>query len=175
MKKIHLTLGFLIFGELANAQGLPKAWQGIWRGDCHNLRPGSNADDEARPFQLELQIGPHSTPNTLTWTMIYTENGTKQRRPYLLKTMDAAKGRFAVDEGQGTLLDTFLVGNVLMSHFEFPGSTQLTTRDELIGDTIVSDIYSYATRDLRKIGSASNPSITTHQLTSLQRCRLNRN
>jgi hypothetical protein len=163
------AVALLVAGGTAAADTLPSSWFGTWRGPCTTQIVG--AAGPGTPFELELDIRPREEPDAVSWTMTYRGTGRQDVRPYVLRTVDAARGHFAVDEGRGVLLDTFLAGNVLMSHFQYRG-TVLTSREELLGDRITVEFMSHDSAILRAIDVGDGQQITTNRAQSLQRCQL---
>lgn len=106
--------------------GLPPEWIGHFRGPSQVIAPGRPPLD----FTMELIVAPTATEGEYTWTIIYDGAQAKQTRPYKLVTRDAAKGHFAVDEGNGIVLDCRLFGSTFYGQFEISGS-RITTRESL--------------------------------------------
>jgi len=66
------------------------------------------------------------------------EKGT---RAYLLKTIDASIGHYAVDEQNSIQIDAYLLGEKLVQRFEVMGNL-LDTFIEKRGDNLVWEIFS---------------------------------
>ncbi len=105
----------------------PQAWVGRWRGDAT-----SGDGKRAQNFTMELAIAPTDKPDRFTWTIIYEGAAGRQERPYTLIVKDAAEGRFAIDEGNGIVLEARCFDGTLYSHFVVDGN-RIVSRQRLEG------------------------------------------
>jgi hypothetical protein len=71
-------------------------------------------------FEMELVVG-ERTGDRLPWTVIYAGAAGRQERKYELVVRDAAKGRYAIDEKQGIVIEMASLGEGLYGHFEVEG------------------------------------------------------
>lgn len=125
MKPIFLVLGFLCsfltgFAQLqAQSSGtFPTAFLGHWKGKLQWQRPGKSAQE----FTMQLIIQPADSAGQYTWQIVYGDS-MQDNRPYRIKPVDAAKGHWVIDEGDGILLDTYIFGNTITGAFTVQGST----------------------------------------------------
>lgn len=102
-------------------------WLGTWSGTATNHRPDGSSFD----FPMTLTIAPiNGTPDRYTWTVTYGDGERQQVRAYELVVIDAASGRYAIDEKNSIVLDTVLLDGALYSQFEVEG-VRLTTINRL--------------------------------------------
>ena len=106
----------------AQAAVFPQAWFGRWRGTAQSLAPGA-----APQAAVELVVGPTERPERFTWTVVYDGAQGRQERRYTLVAVDAARGLYLVDEGNGIALPHTLLAGALYSQFEVGGS-RITAR-----------------------------------------------
>lgn len=112
---------------LALAAG-PADWAGTWKGTCR-LTP---AYETVESFAASLTVGKTDRPDTLRWTIIY-ETDPRDVRNYELIAVDAAAGRYVLDEKNGLLLDAVFSDGVLYSPFTI-GTLLITATYEATGD-----------------------------------------
>jgi hypothetical protein len=96
----------------------PQSFIGNWKGKMQWMIAGK----PTQTFTMQLRVQPTDSTNQFTWQIIYGDDN-KDNRPYILKPIDAAKGHWVVDEGDGILLDSYLHGNSLHGAFTVQGST----------------------------------------------------
>lgn len=102
-------------------------WLGTWSGTATNHRPDGSSFD----FPMTLAIAPiNGTPDRYTWTITYGDGERQQVRAYELVVIDAASGRYAIDEMNSIVLDTVMLDGALYSQFEIEG-VRLTTINRL--------------------------------------------
>ncbi len=97
---------------------------------------------------MELHILP--LDSVYTWTIFYGED---DKREYLLKTVDAEKGWYQIDEQNTIALDAILIHGKLYSRFEVMG-TLLLSMVELVGEELHYEIISGKTEPLTINGEA---------------------
>ena len=90
----------------------PADWAGTWSGECV-LTP---AHDGIERFPASLTIGKTDDPARLRWMLIYG-TGRRDVRNYELVTVDAAAGRYVVDEKNGLKLEAGFADGVLYAPF----------------------------------------------------------
>lgn len=93
-------------------QTISNNWYGKWVGQMEIVSPGRA--NVTVPMSLEI------VPADSGWRYVITYNaGTDKpdRRDYKLVAIDAAKGHYAIDENNGIILDAYLLGNCLFTHF----------------------------------------------------------
>lgn len=150
----------------------PSDWFGTWTGTARLLSVGS----EPFEFGMTLVIGPTKDPSRFTWTLIYTNNGETEERPYELVAIDAAAGTYEIDEKNGIKLPTIYLGGSLRSAFVVDGVIVIST-DRLErtpdGDRLISELVSI--REGPSTGGENGkPKVTVASRLSLQRTELKR-
>jgi hypothetical protein len=90
---------------------------------------------------------------------------------------DATKGLYEIDEKNGIVLPTTLIGGNLYSAFDLEG-VRLVSRDQLVGDAIETEIITMSTKQLVETGGkvgdpeAQVPPVTGVPVMSVQRATL---
>lgn len=113
----------------------PHGWVGTYEGAATLSVPQSKLQD----FWMGLDVAAieGSQPPRFRWRIIYAQSQqdaaevgskTRQVRDYSLVEVDAARGRFDIDEGQGLVIPCVLIGGELWSFFE-------------VGDTSLAAVY----------------------------------
>lgn len=108
------------------AATFPEAWRGHWKGPSRVVGPAGTT----MTFTMELVIEPTETPGRWTWTVIYDGAAGRQVRPYHLVAVDAAKGAWKVDEGNGIEIVHQVLDGTLFAQFAV-GGARITTRERL--------------------------------------------
>lgn len=140
MKKqsIFLLLSCVIFSAPTFAQkSFPEQCLGEWEGIMYIYSQGSLVDSVATSFNVARTEDPH----TFTWVTSYHSPTQPMVKDYKLKLLDAEKKLYAVDEGGGIALHSYLFNNKLYSVFETQGIL-LTSSYELIGDDLIFEVTS---------------------------------
>ncbi len=132
-----LCSSFLRAQDTTAAPAFPAAWQGVWQGELNIY----NAKGLAQSVPMELHILPVTGTETYTWTIFYGLDRKAGRRSYLLKTIDAGSGFYAIDEQNSIVMEAYLLGGKLFSRFEVEGSLLLAT-NEVRGDRMTYEIIS---------------------------------
>ena len=91
----------------------PDAYFGIYKGDL--TITNANGEDV---IPMEFHLLPTETEGVYHYVIVYIVNGNRQERNYTLKTVNAEKGTYVVDENNGIFLDAIVLGNKLYSMFE---------------------------------------------------------
>jgi hypothetical protein len=119
MKKVSYFLLSLLISCVAHAQQFPTDFIGSWKGEIDWYQQGKK---EPKKVSMQLRIQATDTAGQYTWQIIYGDKET-DNRPYVLKSVDTAKGHWAVDERNGIVLDQYWIGNKLSGVFSVSGST----------------------------------------------------
>jgi len=134
MGKFVLAKALLVSFTLAGLSAqFPQGWTGDWEGQLF-VQQGN---DTLQQTTIRLGIHPLDS-GRYTWAISYGKQ-QQDNRPYTLIPRDKARGLWDIDEHNGIVLGAVLHGEVLYSHFTVMGN-RLTTRDELIGDTLYHEI-----------------------------------
>jgi hypothetical protein len=99
------------------AQAFPADWCGRWTGTLATL-----GESKIGPVTMTLEIAPLSEPGRWSWTIIYEGESGRQVRPYELVAVNAAEGRFVIDEKNGIAIPVRVLDGTLYSTFEVMGS-----------------------------------------------------
>jgi len=153
---------------------LPAAWLGDWSGPAELLAPGR----PPRPFHMELHVAPLAESDRYTWTIIYGEGEQRQERPYVLIVQDAARGLYAVDEGNSIVLPQVLLGDAFYGAFEIEGAT-LHTVERLEGrgtpdERITVEITAFSGEPTPTGGQNDTPAVQARVPSTVQRAVLRR-
>ena len=97
----------------------PASWRGVWAGTLTIAKPGRDVEQT----DTFIAIAPTEDP---------------QRR-YELVVLDAAAGRYAIDEKNGIVLPATYLDGELFSYFSLDGNL-LLARYRLVGDTLHFDL-----------------------------------
>lgn len=100
----------------------PQSWIGHWSGEAANC-DGVGQDSA---FRMELIVSPTEKSDRYGWTIIYDGAMGRQERKYALLVRDAAKGEYAIDEGDGIIIDARCLRGALYTQFAVGGS-RITT------------------------------------------------
>lgn len=101
-------------------------WLGRWTGPATLHHPGRA--EVSQSFAMELRIAATDDPASFDWTIVYITPGTgdapaqRQERAYRLVALDAAAGRFEIDERNGIVIPATLMGSAFYSCFTVQGS-----------------------------------------------------
>ncbi|MEY3142094.1 MAG: hypothetical protein RLY21_587 [Planctomycetota bacterium] len=113
-------------GAAVAAPAFPADWCGRWTGTLAML-----GDSKFGPVTMTLEIAP-VTEGRWSWTITYDGEFGRQVRPYELVAIDAAAGRFAVDEKNGIVIPMRVLDGTLYSTFEVMDS-RIEMRETLVG------------------------------------------
>ena len=156
------------------ATTFPASWVGRWKGDVEVL--GTNGD--APKFTKELVIAPTEAADRFTWTIIYEGASGRQERPYTLVVKDAAAGLYEIDEKNGIVLPSRMLGGVMHTAFTVQGA-RITTREEVVGagtsdERMLFELATFSDDQPIKTGGGDAPEVLGWRPTSVQRATLRR-
>lgn len=156
---------FLIASTVVYAQtsDFPGMWVGTWKGKMYRYAQGQLRDS----VQVEMHINPLEEPNTWQWKTTYLSPQNTVIKDYVLKSVEATKGHFRVDEGDGIILDAFFLGGKLFHLFDVKG-LYLTATYEMREDKLLFEVTSG--KRLNTTGS----DVTNYSVENLQRSLLQR-
>lgn len=139
------------------AQALADRCVGVWSGTMKMYSRGVLRDSVRIRFTVaKLHEGAWS------WKTEYLSATMPMVKDYVLRVVDAAKGRYITDEGGGVELTDFQHGDKLYSVFETQ-EILLTSSYELVGDRLIFEVTS------GKKEPAKSKDITTYSVDHLQR------
>jgi hypothetical protein len=122
---------------------LPVEWHGRWTGTL-KITPVAG---DAQETQMELLIEPIKDSKAYRWRIIYGDPKTKPARNYELIPQEKAN-HFVIDEKNGLLIDSWLVGSKMHSQLQV-GDSIIPVRYERKGDLLVFSLAVYSTKDAR--------------------------
>lgn len=109
-----LTNPGIVQSAASSSHSFPQNWQGTWSGTMFN-RP---VQGRYQSVPMTLRIQPISNnPTRYSWQITYGTGAKKLVRNYELVVKDQGTGHFVIDEKDGTLIDTWWVGDRLYSQF----------------------------------------------------------
>lgn len=152
----------------------PFGWVGIWKGtlDIYN----ANGHQQSLPMQLHLL--PLDTAGQYSWTIIYGPDLESGWRSYALKTVDAAKGWYQIDERNSIAMEAYFLHDKLFSRFSVMDNMLLSTT-ELRDGHLVFEIISGSLTPASRTGGATVdgeeiPPVEAFPVVVLQRAVLTR-
>jgi hypothetical protein len=113
----------------------PASWAGHWAGRLEIFAP----DGKVQDLPMELHI--LDVDSAYTWTIVYGQGETADRREYLLRPAKPKFGLYKIDELNSIVLDATYIAGKLYSRFEV-GNALLLSTTELVGDELHYEIIS---------------------------------
>lgn len=146
-----LLFTLLSFGCLSQSSTqFPAAFNGYWKGHLDWMVAGK----PTQTIPMQLWVEPADTPGQFTWLILYGDQSTDSR-PYLLKPVDPAKGHWVIDERNGILLDSYLLGNTLQGAFTVQNNT-IIDRYSLQGDSLHVSFLMIRLQDKNRSGKGTD-------------------
>jgi len=105
-----------------------------WLGEFEGTLYMYSSTKEVSSIPMKIRNFQTDTAGTYGWYLIYGEDEASGTRPYYLKTIDPSIGHYVVDEKNSIVLDTYMIGDKLISDFQVEGST-------------ITSIYSWKDKD----------------------------
>jgi hypothetical protein len=175
LRTAGLASALLTAGTLQAQARFPEAWAGKWSGTLTTL---SAPDSVRNRIPITLEIAREASGTGYSWLTVFNADTVRGRRPYRLVTEDAAKGRYATDEGNGVLLEETYIGGMLVSVFQVQ-TRVLESRYMLRGDTLTHEITWWdATPERTAKGEGANAeggvAIPSYRVQGLQRAVMTR-
>jgi hypothetical protein len=174
MRRILGLFLFFYFTNQSVAQEVhfPKDWLGSWSGKL-DIYSGQNV---VQQVSMRLNIHPTDRDSVWTWNICYGEDTIKGLRAYEIKVLNGEKGHYLIDEKNSILIDAFVQGNILISHFEVQSShiTSIYRRqdDELIFEIIVHKGDAIRSTGGTVVSGEEIPPVQAYQITGYQRAIL---
>lgn len=176
MKKI-LTAGICILllthamAQTNAPASFPKDFIGNWSGELEWNPLGK----PVQKVHMELLIQPSKdTAGQYTWNLIYG-NATSDNRPYILKSIDSAKGHWIIDERNGIVLDQFWIGNRFLGSFSV-GEVTIVNNYWLKDQQMELEFISYGRKASATTGTGKDdsPKVDSYSIKSYQKAVLKR-
>ena len=147
MLRCYFILVLSAFAMSVPARGedraLPSTWDGVWSGTITVYPPNGGAAFE-RP--MEITVSPVDNGRAFTWRVRSSMKGKETVRDYQLVPAPDKSGEFKLDEKNGIVLNTRLMGNALYSYY-LDGDILISGRYERRGDSLYVELASVATKD----------------------------
>lgn len=137
-------------GHCQHSTTLPAAFIGHWKGELEWRVAGK----APKTFAMELLVKPADSPGHYSWLIRYGSEGNDQR-PYLLKPVDSANGHWVIDEQNGIVLDSYLLGNSLHGAFTVQNNT-IIDRYSLQGDSLQVSFLMIRLQDRNRSGKGTD-------------------
>ena len=116
-------------------QKFPESWFGEWTGTLEIF----NNKGLSQSIPMTCLMSKTNEAGVYNWNIIYGEDRVKGLRPYLLRTIDAAKGQYLCDEMNTIKMESYLLGNKLFCSYIVAGNW-ITSTYEKQGDTMIFEI-----------------------------------
>jgi hypothetical protein len=146
----------------------PNDWKGNWCGTLEIF----NANGNAVHVPMQLNVQPTSDSMRWQWQIVYD---TSSRNYDLVIDMDSTRRTYSIDEKNGIVLPSYLMGNTLVSTFDVQGN-RIDALYTLDNDSLRVTILSVAANDFRLtgLGTEDSPKVQAFTPTALQTAMLTR-
>ncbi len=114
----------------------PDDWMGCWKG---NLKIYGH-EGVKQEVPMAIEHGKTDKTDEFSWALFYGEDKEKGKRDYYLKVEDLEKGHFLLDEKNDIFLDTYLIGNKMISDYTVEGN-QITSVYTLEQSKMIFEIF----------------------------------
>ena len=153
-----------------NDPAFPANFIGRWKGKLQWMMPGKPAQE----FSMQLIVQPTDSSGQYTWQIIYGDQG-KDNRPYLLRQGDTSKAQWVIDEGDGILLSSYVLGNAIHGAFTVQQST-IVDSYRVEGDTMFVEFFNIKLADKQTSGKGTEetPFVDSYRVGSYQQGVLER-
>ncbi|MEM9378557.1 MAG: hypothetical protein AAGB93_01315 [Planctomycetota bacterium] len=138
----------------------PDDWVGTWEGELV-----VEGDARIEPVLFRLEIGTLAESGVRPWRLTY---GDAPTRDYRLVEVDAARGRWAIDEQNGIVLPARRMGDALIGGFSV-GEQILVTHQRFHDDRIEHQILVVSS-----VGDATGGGVNTFPARGWQHATLRR-
>jgi hypothetical protein len=117
---------------------------------------------------MQLRIQPTDSANQYSWQIIYGDDN-KDNRPYILKSVDTAKGHWIIDENDGIVLESYVHGNCIHGAFTVQDNT-IVDNYCVEGNTMQVEFFSIKLGDKKQSGKgiAETPFVDSYKISSYQ-------
>ena len=163
MAKIYVIflLGIVSLPSLYAQASFPEEYLGIWQGTLYIYSQGALRDS----VQTRMTVAATSDSSAWTWKTEYFMPKTPVVKDYVLRQNDE-QPHYVLDEGDGIVLNAYLLNDQLLSTYEVQGSL-LTSRYRREGDQLIFEITSGKQM-------STTQGVTNYSVASLQRAVLRR-
>lgn len=122
-----------------NTEFLPSEMKGVYKGVVKIYRENNLQQEVA----MKLEIDQNPIERGVSWVMTYGEGEEQSVRPYSVRTINAAKGHFEMDEHNGIVLHMQKVLNQYISYFHVENSLLEAVYTFIDRKTILFEIKMY--------------------------------
>jgi hypothetical protein len=152
---LRFTLFLLLISGITtlHAQHFPDAYVGHWKGSL-DIYSGVK---KTQTVTYQLEIYPIDS-GRYDWIISYGDSG-QDRRHYTLVPIDTAKGHWAIDEGNGIVIDMFLTGNKVTSLFTVLGSA-IQISHWIENGELVMELFAHPEKEISTTGNGTEESPT---------------
>lgn len=140
---------------------------GVWEG---NLEIQSPNQAKTTVVKVQMAYGKTSTPDVYMYKLVYD---SQPPRNYLLKPVDKKAGIWKVDEQNGVVLQSYLVGDTLINSFSVGNNLISTTtqrEQQFLNWTLISLEINPQKSDVGMKDAVS--AVVSHKVLSIQRAKL---
>ena len=174
-----LVLSFLCASFAATAfdqdsLAFPESWVGEWEGTLRIYQ----GPKEVKQVPMKMTIKAADSTGHFSWSTVYGGQESVEK-PYTLKTIDAEKGYYLVDEHNSIKIESyFFSNNKLLSWYDVQGSLILASY-EMRGKRLVFEIFAGKGEAVSKTGNSTVegeeiPEVATYPIGVYQVARLRR-
>lgn len=152
----------------------PFDWFGSWVGTLEIL----NTRGISQKVPMKIEISATEKEDVYRWAITYGEDPKEGLRPYLLRTLNAAKGLYQVDEQNNIKMESYLLGNKLFCAYSVQGNSMIVT-EEKKGEELLFEIIFWKDKFVSetgggKINNEEIPKVKTFPVVVSQRATLRR-
>lgn len=148
----------------------PAGFLGLWEGEL-SIRAAGGDDHKARRVPMTLAVAATDAPDRWEWRIRYDD---QPERRYHLLAVDAAAGRYAIDEGNSIVLPAIRFGDELISDYAVAGN-RLVIRWRTSGESVTfSAVVTPAAASGRTGGREGVPEVETFAPAAVQSADLRR-
>ncbi len=153
-------------------QKFPESWFGEWTGTLDIF----NAKGVTQSIPMTCLMSQTETSGVYNWNIIYGEDRIKGMRPYLLRTIEASKGQYLLDEMNTIKMESYLLGNKLFCSYIVAGnwitSTYEKQDDKMLFEIIFGKEKSVSESGGQKVNEEDIPVVKTFPVVISQRAVL---
>jgi hypothetical protein len=150
----------------------PAAWIGRWTGACQVVQMADQP--KVLNLKMEIEIAATDDPKRFGWQIVYVDGDKRQLRPYELIVVDAAKGRYVIDEKSSIKIDACFIEGALFIQFRVQSSLITASYRVEGGEMILEMVSADAARATESGGENGVPKVTSNRITGVERATLRR-
>ena len=114
----------------------PESWFGTWEGTLDIY----NAKGVQQSIPMACVMSATDTAGVYNWHIIYGTDREKGLRPYLLRTVDASKGKYLCDEMNTIKMESYLFGNKLFCSYSVEGNALMSIYEKTADGKMLFEI-----------------------------------